>query len=74
MREILGKAKTIRELLSGLLLLPKKFNASYGDLAYTDKRPQHNGQIILARTLCDEAYERNPGLRQFIDHTERAKV
>ena len=69
MREILGKAKTIRELLSGLLLLPKKFNASYGDLTYEQKRPHYNGQNILARTLCDEAYDRNPGLKQFIDRT-----
>lgn len=58
-----------RNKIGGLLLLPKKFNASYGDLTYADKRPHYNGQNILARTLCDEAYERNPGLKQFIDRT-----
>jgi len=58
-----------RNKIGGLLLLPKKFNASYGDLTYVQKRPHYNGQNILARTLCDEAYERNPGLRQFIDRT-----
>ncbi|MBD3293210.1 MAG: DUF1524 domain-containing protein, partial [Armatimonadia bacterium] len=58
-----------RNKIGGLLLLPKKFNASYGDLAYAEKRPHYNGQNILARTLCDEAYERNPGLKQFIDRT-----
>lgn len=58
-----------RNKIGGLLLLPKKFNASYGDLTYAEKRPHYNGQNILARTLCDEAYERNPGLRQFIDRT-----
>ena len=58
-----------RNKIGGLLLLPKKFNASYGDLAYGQKRPHYNGQNILARTLCSEAYERNPGLKQFIDRT-----
>ena len=58
-----------RNKIGGLLLLPKKFNASYGDLTYAEKRPHYNGQNILARTLCEEAYERNPGLAQFIKRT-----
>jgi len=58
-----------RNKIGGLLLLPKKFNASYGDLAYEKKRSHYNGQNILARTLCDEAYDRNPGLKQFMDST-----
>jgi len=58
-----------RNKIGGLLLLPKKFNASYGDLTYAEKRPHYNSQNILARTLCDEAYDRNPGLKQFIDRT-----
>lgn len=58
-----------RNKIGGLLLLPKKFNASYGDLTYAKKRPHYNSQNILARTLCDEAYDRNPGLRQFMDRT-----
>jgi len=58
-----------RNKIGGLLLLPKKFNASYGDLTYEQKRPHYNGQNILARTLCDEAYDHNPGLKQFIERT-----
>jgi len=58
-----------RNKIGGLLLLPKKFNASYGDLTYEKKRPHFNSQNILARTLCDEAYDHNPGLRQFMDRT-----
>ena len=61
-----------RNKLGGLLLLPKKFNASYGDLTYKQKRPHYNGQNVLARTLCDEAYKRNPGLKHFIDRTRIA--
>jgi hypothetical protein len=38
-------------------------------LPYEKKRPHYNGQNILARTLCDEAYNRNPGLQQFIERT-----
>jgi hypothetical protein len=44
-------------------------NASYGDLTYEQKRPHYNGQNILARTLCDKAYDHNPGLKQFITRT-----
>jgi len=58
-----------RNKIGGLLLLPKKFNASYGDLTYEKKRPHYNSQNILARTLCDEAYDHNPGLRQFMERT-----
>ena len=58
-----------RNKIGGLLLLPKTFNASFGDLPYENKRPHYNGQNILARTLCDEAYDHNPGLRQFMDQT-----
>jgi len=58
-----------RNKIGDLLLLPKKFNASYGDLTYAQKRPHYNGQNILARTLCDEAYDHNPDLKQFIERT-----
>lgn len=58
-----------RNKIGGLLLLPKKFNASYGSMPYSKKRPHYNGQNILARTLCDDAYENNPGLIKFRDET-----
>ena len=53
-----------RNRIGGLLLLPKTFNASYGDLPYDKKRRHYNTQNLLARTLCEEAYEHNPG---FVD-------
>ena len=55
-----------RNYFGGLLLLPKSFNASYGDLAYEEKLPHYNTQNLLARTLHPLCYERNPGFLTFI--------
>lgn len=58
-----------RNRIGGLLLLPKTFNASYGDLPYEDKLPHYNTQNLLARSLHPLAYERNPGFLQFVSRT-----
>ena len=58
-----------RNRVGGLLLLPKSFNASYGDLPYPDKREHYNGQNLLARSLHEQAYDHNPGLRQFLERS-----
>lgn len=55
-----------RNRLGGLLLLPKSFNASYSDLTYEKKRSHYFGQNLLAQSLCEEAYENDPGLRRFV--------
>jgi hypothetical protein len=55
-----------RNRFGGLLLLPKSFNASYGALPYDKKRPHYNSQNLLARSLCEEAYDRNPGFVRFV--------
>lgn len=62
-----GEFDSYRNRIGGLLLLPKSFNASYGALPYADKRQHYNAQNTLARTLCDGAYERNPGLNKFLE-------
>jgi hypothetical protein len=49
-----------------LLLLPKKFNASYGDLTYEEKLPHYLTQNLLAKSLHPQCYERNPGFLQFV--------
>ena len=54
-----------RNRIGGLLLLPKKFNASYGDKAYSEKREHYYGQNLLAQSLCERAYDHNPGFRKF---------
>lgn len=58
-----------RNRIGGLLLLPKSFNASYGDLPYEPKREHYNSQNLLARSLHDLAYKHNPGFRRFIEET-----
>jgi Protein of unknown function DUF262/Protein of unknown function (DUF1524) len=58
-----------RDLIGGLLLLPKSFNASYGDLPYKEKREHYLKQNMLAQTLHEGAYEKNPGLTQFLKST-----
>jgi hypothetical protein len=54
-----------RNRIGGLLLLPKSFNASYGDRPYVDKREHYFGQNLLAQSLHDKAYEHNPGFTRF---------
>ena len=59
-----------RNFIGGLLLLPKRDNASYGDLLYAEKRKYYISQNLLAASLHDQAYERNPGFKQFIERSE----
>jgi hypothetical protein len=58
-----------RNRIGGLLLLPKSFNASYGDLPYAEKRKHYLGQNLLARSLHEQAYDHNPGFRRFIEES-----
>lgn len=53
-----------RNRIGGLLLLPKSFNASYGDLPYGEKREHYLKQNTLAQSLHDDAYKHNPGFRR----------
>lgn len=57
---------TMRNRIGGLLLLPKSFNASYGDLPYAEKLPHYHGQNLLARSLHATCYENNPGFLKFV--------
>ena len=58
-----------RNRIGGLLLLPKSFNGSYGDLPYEEKLPHYNTQNLLARSLHPMCYERNPGFLRFIEQS-----
>jgi hypothetical protein len=55
-----------RNRIGGLLLLPKSFNASYGDLTYVDKLPHYNAHNLLARSLHPQCYDHNPGFLRFM--------
>ena len=59
-----------RNFIGGLLLLPKRDNASYGDLLYTEKREYYIRQNLLAASLHESTYEHNPGFRQFRERSE----
>jgi hypothetical protein len=58
-----------RNRIGGLLLLPKSFNASYGDLTYEEKLPHYNTQNLLARSLHPQCYDHNPGFLRFVQET-----
>ena len=55
-----------RNRIGGLLLLPKKFNASYGALPFSKKHKHYVKQNLLAMSLHGDAYDRDPGFSQFV--------
>ena len=55
-----------RNRIGGLLLLPKSFNASYGDLPYSEKWKHYLQQNLLAQSLHELAYKHNPGFVKFV--------
>ena len=55
-----------RNRIGGLLLLPKSFNASYGDLPYEQKREHYLKQNLLAQSLHELAYQNDPGFKRFL--------
>lgn len=59
-----------RNLIGGLVLVPRGFNQSYGDLPYEDKLPHYLEQNLLARSLHPQSYERNPGFNHFIEQSK----
>lgn len=58
-----------RNNLGDLLVLPKTFNASYGDAKYETKVEQYFSQNILAQSLNEKKYKNNPGFIKFKDST-----
>jgi hypothetical protein len=64
-----GDFSEYRNRVGDLLLVPKKFNASYGDLPYADKQKHYLKQNLLARSLHPDAYERDPGFIGFVKRT-----
>jgi hypothetical protein len=55
-----------RNRFGALLLLPRTFNSSYGDLPYSKKLPHYLKQNLLAQSLNRDAYDRNPPLTKLI--------
>ena len=49
-----------RNLIGGLLLIPRGTNQSLGAMSYDEKRRHYSKENLLAKSLCDIAYENNP--------------
>ena len=62
--------QTYRNCIGGLLLLPKKSNASYGDSLYEKKREHYLRENLLAQSLHENTYENNPGFKRFIERSQ----
>jgi hypothetical protein len=58
-----------RNRIGGLLLLPKSFNASYGDMPYSEKLEHYYGQNLLAQSLYEKTYQHDPGFQRFLSET-----
>lgn len=54
-----------RNRIGALILLPQGFNQSYGALPYDKKISHYFGQNLLAKTLSEQCYERNPNFLVF---------
>jgi hypothetical protein len=55
-----------RNRIGDLLLLPRQFNASYNDDPFRKKLPHYFGQNLLAASLNQLSYEKNPGFISFL--------
>lgn len=56
-----------RNYIGGLLLLPKKVNASLGDFSYKKKLPKYGQGNALAKTLHPDFYKNEPGFLKAIN-------
>ena len=65
-----GEFATFRNRIGGLVLLPAGDNASYSDMAYSDKVAHYAKQNLLASSLHPLAYENNPGFAKFRRQTD----
>ena len=62
--------QSARNNIGDLLVLPKSFNASYGDDPYDIKVKQYFSQNILAQTLNIQKYSNNPGFIAFMNNSK----
>jgi uncharacterized protein with ParB-like and HNH nuclease domain len=58
-----------RNRIGALLLVPKKFNASFGDLPYSDKVEKYYGQNYLAKSLSHQCYKNETDFLRFVTAT-----
>jgi uncharacterized protein with ParB-like and HNH nuclease domain len=58
-----------RNLIGGLVLLPRGRNRSMKDMAYADKLERYAGENALAQTLTQNFYKNQPNWVRFTDET-----
>lgn len=58
-----------RDKVGGLVLLPKKINASLNDKPYSDKLEHYQSENLLARSLHPMCYVHNPGFLKLKEQT-----
>ncbi|EIT7187204.1 DUF262 domain-containing protein [Serratia sp. SRS-8-S-2018] len=54
-----------RNLIGGLILLPRSRNRSLSDNTYSDKKGVYGGENVLCQSLCPGFYQNNPDLVRF---------
>lgn len=54
-----------RNIIGGLLLLPKGTNQSFNNAPYEEKLPHYLKQNLLAQSLHEECYKKNPNFLKF---------
>jgi len=54
-----------RNMIGGLLLLPKGTNQSFNDVAYEKKLPHYLKENLLAQSLHQDCYKKNPNFLEF---------
>jgi len=62
-----GDFDRTRNHIGGLLLLPKKINASLSDMTYKEKLPHYLKENALAQSLHEAFYQKNPGFQQTLE-------
>jgi uncharacterized protein with ParB-like and HNH nuclease domain len=55
-----------RNRIGGLLLLPRGFNQSFGSESYERKVDAYFGQNLLAKSLNERCYQKNPAFLEYI--------
>ena len=60
---------SFRNRIGGLVLLPKKINASLNDKTFADKVAHYQKENLLARSLHSACYQHNPGFLQLMART-----
>jgi uncharacterized protein with ParB-like and HNH nuclease domain len=64
--------RAYRDLMGGLLLLPKSINSSLNDRDYDYKVEHYLKENLLARSLHKKCYENNPGFKKAIEANKLA--